>query len=278
MVDTEDKEKSSPTTSASAPATPNGLNRLTKTLALAGTVVMVAAAVEAFTAPFAKTPTANLSITLAVLAVGILLIALYTYRKTKITMTVGQIAACATLVMLAGAVLIYAAWHHKVIPTHHSLAAPSQSPSHFASPSTAPSSRTSVPSQCPHSLTITSPANGTVIANGNEGVDVKITACGLGVNQVGWLFDYDTGDGTYNFDGNGGPVVIANGKSAFLDQPIGNPGDINKLTIITLVLADASCNQTLAQLQSGSPPTTLPSSCQIASRVDVYVTYPTNSQ
>lgn len=167
--------------------------------------------------------------------------------------------------------LTYAGWHHKSTnasgPTHFPASSSSATPP-------GPGAATSPNAVCPHPLVITAPASGTKIANGAAGVIIKITACGLQTGEVGWLFDYDTGDETYNFDGNGGAVVTDDGQSTFTDTPIGNPGDIKKLTIITLVLADASCNQALTQMQSGPPPTSLPSSCLITSQSDVYVTYP----
>ena len=193
---------------------------------------------------------------------------LYTYRKKKITVSVGAIAGCA-LIVLVGATLGYVGLHHRIT----NLSGPSHIPA--PSPLAASSSPGASPtSRCPHPLAITSPANGTKIAHGTAGVIVKITACGLGAGEVGWLFDYDTGDDSYNFDGNGGAIVTTDGESTFADSPIGNSGDINKLTIITLVLANASCNQALTELQSGPPPTILPTTCLITSQINVYVTYP----
>jgi len=50
-------------------------------------------------------------------------------------------------------------------------------------------------------------------------MNITVTACGLQPGETGWLFDYDTGDGTYNFDGNGGPVVTSDGQTQFTDCP-----------------------------------------------------------
>jgi hypothetical protein len=128
---------------------------------------------------------------------------------------------------------------------------------------------------CGNELAITSPTSGTVVANGANGVSVGITACGLQPGETGWLFDYDTGDGTYNFDGNSGPIVTSDGDSSFTDRPIGDQGDVHKDTRLTLVLANVACAQTLDTEQSASQsPTNLPTGCQITSQVDVYVTYP----
>jgi hypothetical protein len=253
MADAEYEDKPAQTASGEPSASLNGIPKLREALMVAGGVVTVAAGVEARVSPLAK-GLAILTITLAILAFGVLLLALYVFRQTKVTMTVGQIAECVTFVLLVAAALTYATLHHKATQS--------------ADGSPSPISR------CVRPLTITSPANGTVIADGKNGVEVKIAACGLKGGDVGWLFDYDTGDGTYNFDGNGGPIVTTDGESTFADTPIGNPGDTHKLTVLTLVLAGASCNRTLTELQSGPPRTTLPSSCQVTSQIDVYDTYP----
>lgn len=128
---------------------------------------------------------------------------------------------------------------------------------------------------CAKTLTITAPTNGLKIENGGNGVEVDITACGLQQGDAGWLFDYDTGGETYNLDGNGGPIVTSNGSATFNDSPIGDSGDINKNTKITLVLANSLCTQALNQIDfQNAAPTHLPSGCQIEAQVDVYVTYP----
>lgn len=268
------KEDKLPQTASGGPSGPS--DGLTRALKVAGGVVALAVGVEQLIAPLAK-GAAILSITLAVVTFSILLIVSFTFRQTKITMTVGQIATGATFALLVGGgALTYVTWHHKVTHvSYHPFVNTSRSASHSSSPpATSSITVASSASRCPNPLTIVSPANGTDVADGNNGVEVKIAACDLKTNEVGWLFDYDTGDGTYNFDGNGGPIVTTDGESTFADTPIGNPGDIHKLTVLTLVLADASCNKTLTQLQSGPPPTTLPSGCQITSKVDVYDTYP----
>lgn len=130
---------------------------------------------------------------------------------------------------------------------------------------------------CAKKLVITTPVSGAKVSNGNDGTDVEITACGLQAGQSGWLFDHDTGDGTYNLDGNGGPIVTSNGRTVFHDVPIGNHGDVNKDTKITLVLADAQCTRALNQMDlqnADTGPTSIPSGCQIMSQIDVYVTRP----
>jgi hypothetical protein len=143
------------------------------------------------------------------------------------------------------------------------------------SSSSTPSPLPSPSSTCARKLAITAPSSGATIADGSKGVQIDVTACGLQQGESGWLFDYDTGDGTYNFDGNGGPIVTQNGVATFSDVPIGNQGDSHKDTRITLVLASATCGRELMTLQSApQPPTSLPPDCLITGQVDVYVTYP----
>jgi hypothetical protein len=125
---------------------------------------------------------------------------------------------------------------------------------------------------CPAPLTITSPIRGTKIT-GRTGATLDITACGLTSGQSGWLFDLDTGDGTYGLDGSG-PIVTGNGTSTFTDAPIGAHGDVNEGVKLTLVLADSACSTALRGMGlQNTYPTALPSSCQIASQVLVIETY-----
>ena len=156
---------------------------------------------------------------------------------------------------------------------------PTLTPTPSLTVSTPPVSVTPSPpssSSCTKELAITAPANGTKIAKGGDGLEVDVTACGLQPGQTGWLFDYDTGDGTYNLDG-GGPLITSNGVASFQNKPIGNQGDVNKDTRITLVLADTACSQALSALNlqsTGTGLTSFPAGCAIADQVDVYVTYP----
>lgn len=128
---------------------------------------------------------------------------------------------------------------------------------------------------CPKTMTITSPVSGAVVANGADGENVDITTCDLPSGDTGWLFDYNSNAGTYTADGRGGAAVTANGKTTFSDNPIGDEGDSNAVTKITLVLADAACVRALDVMESAAePPSTLPAGCRIMSQVDVSVTYP----
>jgi hypothetical protein len=273
MADANNDDKPAQTGSGGASGPSTGVMGA---LAVAGGVVSLAVGVEQLIAPLAKG--AAIFITaLAVVAFSTLIIVSFAFRQTKITMTVGQIAAGVTFALLVGGgALTYATWHHKVAQvSYHPFVSTSPLPSDSGSPAASSTGNVeSHTSRCHSPLTIVSPANGTDVADGNNGVEVKMAACDLKTNEVGWLFDYDTGDGTYNFDGNGGPIITTDGELRFADTPIGNPGDIHKLTVLTLVLADTSCNKSLSQLQSGPPPISLPSGCQITSQVDVYVTYP----
>ncbi len=158
----------------------------------------------------------------------------------------------------------------------HSVGSPTASAQTSASASvTATGTSTAAavkPAACPAALTITSPASGTKIT-GHLGVTLDITACGLTSGQSGWLFDVDSGDGTYGLDG-GGPIVTANGASTFTDAPIGSHGDVNEGVKLTLVLADSACSTALKGMNlQNTYPTSLPSSCRIASQVLVIETY-----
>ena len=125
-------------------------------------------------------------------------------------------------------------------------------------------------------MTITSPVNGAKVGNGADGENAfGITTCGLPSGDTGWLFDYNSNAGTYTADGRGGAAVTADGKTTFSDNPIGDEGDSNAVTKITLVLADAACVRALNVMESAAePPSTLPPACQVMSQVDVSVTYP----
>ena len=124
-------------------------------------------------------------------------------------------------------------------------------------------------SSCPEPLTITSPKSGTKIV-GSAGVTLGISACGLTSGEAGWLFDYE--DGTYGLD-NGGAVVTRNGSTSFTDSPVGDPGDVDTDVKLTLVFADATCNQALAAQGQDATLVALPSSCKIADQLDVIETY-----
>jgi hypothetical protein len=107
---------------AHGPPGPLTLNTMLKrTFAAIVTLVGVAAGLAVFTAPFAKTGPALISITLAALAsimlVGVGFAVFYTYRKKKITASVSAIAAGALLVLLVGAGTGYLIWHARSSPT-----------------------------------------------------------------------------------------------------------------------------------------------------------------
>jgi hypothetical protein len=148
-------------------------------------------------------------------------------------------------------------------------------------PATAPAPAPAPSATCSAMLRITAPAEDAIIANGGNGVVVSGTACDLG-SDSGWLFDFDPQDGYYYDDYSGStpaPVVQPSQTGAwqFPDSPIGDPGDQNKLYVITLVLAPPSCARSLSsepQIDGDYKLRTLPAECSIADQVDVYVTYP----
>lgn len=129
---------------------------------------------------------------------------------------------------------------------------------------------------CNDKLTITSPKPGQ-LETGHLGARVAGVACGLSF-QYGWLFDHDGQDPYYYevFPDSPGPVVHGNGKWSTIDQPIGGPGDVDKTYYLTLVLASASCDNALRQLQPTDGDYKLlgfPPGCTIVADVPVTVTY-----
>jgi hypothetical protein len=129
MADEEQDDKKSESSkhgeNTSGPAGQLALDTtLKRTFATIATLIGVAAGVAVFTAPFAKTGPALISITIAALAaimlVGVAVATLYTYRKKKITAPLSAMAAAALLVLLAGAGGGYLIWHARssqTIPT-----------------------------------------------------------------------------------------------------------------------------------------------------------------
>lgn len=135
---------------------------------------------------------------------------------------------------------------------------------------------------CSVNITITSPSDGQVVANGNKGVNVIGKACSM-TGRTGWLFDYDPNDGYYYLDyqtSSPTPVAVNNGGWAFSDQPIGNSGDQHVTYGITAVLANATCTHQLQTLKPDSNGDfrlkTFPSGCQVDDTVQVFVTWPTS--
>lgn len=92
-----------------------------------GTVLGALASIAAFTAPFARTGSALIWTSVAVLAAALLLTAVlvgvYTYRGKRITKPVGAVAGLLVLVLAAGTGLGHAVWHSTAAP------APSPGPS-----------------------------------------------------------------------------------------------------------------------------------------------------
>jgi len=136
------------------------------------------------------------------------------------------------------------------------------------------------PNPCSTNLTITTPDDGTSIANGAKGVEVTGEACGMN-GRTAWLFDYDPNDQYYYFDYNTSspsPVTNTNGGWAFVDQPVGNPGDVNQMYQITVVLASPACTNVLERIKPYAPESyrikTFPAGCQVEDDTQVVVTYP----
>jgi hypothetical protein len=147
-------------------------------------------------------------------------------------------------------------------------------PTPTVGPSAKPTSYT-----CLKKLQITSPHEGTYIANGQEdNILISGTACDLGTSS-GWLFDYDPEDGYYYSDYSGGkpsPVVRPSqaGVWYFNDSPIGAPGDNHKMYTITLVLASPACDkalQAMPEIGGDYKIRGLPLGCYPAAAIDVYV-------
>lgn len=189
------------------------------------------------------------------------------------------VAAVSIAVGIGGGWLVNRPDHSGVaiVPPSPTSSAPSPSalPSTSATsePSATATPAASTPSQgCPKPLTITSPSSGTSII-GSKGVEVGIAACDLAPGETGWLFDVDA-DGTFGLDGDGGPVVTADGPLQFDDVPVGNPGDVGEPTKLTLVLANTACATALKAINfDTNQPTSLPAGCVIESQVPIVETY-----
>lgn len=132
-------------------------------------------------------------------------------------------------------------------------------------------------------LRLTVPVEDAIIANGSKEITFHGTACGLG-SDSGWLFDYDPEKGFYFFDYNGSTPAPAvqpgqSGAWQFPESSIGDPGDQNKRYIVTLVLASPSCARSLLavpQTDGDYKVRTIPATCTVVEKVDVYVTQPQN--
>lgn len=167
------------------------------------------------------------------------------------------------LAIIAGVFAIIAALAGSLVTTHH------------------PWPWSSRNSTCRSNLTIRSPRGGSSI-NGSRGVKVKGVACDMS-GQTGWLFDYDLEDHYYYMDfpvdsTAPSPVVVGNGTWAYMDQPIGNPGDKNQTYGIAIVDASKSCSYKLQSAQSDSAGDvkfkSFPAGCQIDDVTNIFVTYP----
>lgn len=90
-----------------------------KAVAGFGALVALMSGIAVFTAPFAKNGSTLIWSTVAVLAAGVLLtvlfLAVHTYRKHPITVTVGMVAFAAIVVVAALVGVAYASWHHVTV-------------------------------------------------------------------------------------------------------------------------------------------------------------------
>jgi len=243
------------------------------------TVVGALGGVSAFVGPFAKGGPGLIVLTVALVVILVLLdvgVRWLAGRLEKpITTSVRALGGVVVLALAVGAGGGYVFWHHSGGQTTPGADASTRASSGAgASAVSAPSSGVTSPSAgCAKPLAITSPTNGTRIV-GSVGVKVGITACGLTPGETGWLFDYDPGSGTYGLDGDGGPILTGDQTMTFDDAPVGDPGDVNEYTDVTLVLANSSCDAALRSMNlENTQPTSLPMSCQIASQAEVVETW-----
>jgi len=130
---------------------------------------------------------------------------------------------------------------------------------------------------CPQAITILAPSEGSPIA-GEMGVRLSGTACGMRSGEYGWIFDYDPFDDFYySADA---PAVVKNGSWAYVNQPVGDPGDNNKYYQLQMVWAKAGCAEFLAAFEVNSEGdkrlrrSDFPSSCEFVGAVGVSVTWP----
>ncbi|HYH75419.1 MAG TPA: hypothetical protein VD735_05665 [Candidatus Saccharimonadales bacterium] len=120
--------------------------------------------------------------------------------------------------------------------------------------------------------------------NGQIGPTFTVKTC-LPSGYTVYAFDEDSDDNRYYLatveDSNTfGPIITSSGNHIFNEPNIGDPGDLDKLTVVHFVLASPSCEQRLKGLEGtrdGSHVYTREAifgngSCVDAQKVNVYVT------
>lgn len=119
--------------------------------------------------------------------------------------------------------------------------------------------------------------------NGDEGPEFSGTAC-LPAGHSVYAFDKDSGDGLYYMvtvdDTNtNGPIITKSGNWDFQESNIGDPGDQDKLTTVTFVLANRGCRDYLNTVNTDEDDTLVLTGtqvtshgCKIVSGVKVWVT------
>lgn len=133
-------------------------------------------------------------------------------------------------------------------------------------------SPTPTPPKCDRVVSLTEPENGAEI-DGVVGVKVKGSVCGLRPGESVWLFDYDAYDQNFYlvYDPNSGPRPVATRNDVtfvMVDQPIGDPGDKQKVYTIKAVVASEGCGKKISE----TPPDpeenyvfhSLPDGCAVA--------------
>lgn len=149
------------------------------------------------------------------------------------------------------------------------------SPASTGAASTTSASSTTTPPACKKKMRITRPLDQAKVS-GPDGVLVRGEACDLN-GEHGWLFDYDPED-QYYYGTNPGPIVQRNGKWSYHDEPIGDPGDNNKVYTLTLVKASKTCNYKLGRIKRDRDGNVkvkaFPSSCEIVDERDILVSHP----
>lgn len=134
------------------------------------------------------------------------------------------------------------------------------------------------PPACAHAVAFDKPENGQQV-DGETGVDVTGTVCGLADGDTVWVFEFDSFDQNFYLvhDPVVGrrPIALRDGGFAIHDGPIGDDGDKGKAYEIVAVVGGSQCRREIGSKPADEAEnyvfTRLPDDCRDVARVQILV-------